>query len=1309
MPTLDTATDHPNPAKGPSQPELPDLVMHAPKTLPTVTEIHLSPIKRNKGSENNTTSPTTLLRLQNELPKPQPKPPVFSKVGFSPGSDIFSPTRGLEHTPNLRKTPYRKSVAFSSTLEDNSPQVHTPRKLILKLTLESLPIDPWALSMSPEDPDFWLPGTIVQLEPKSYDLVRLVDGCLKNLCDGDFSKKFEVYATFNVLCKMNDTSTLSDLFVGSSLSWLASAEAKTGHKLLALPETVPLLCRYLRRDITTLQETLFKQSLTLPVKGNPFEARTLSQALKLVALMVSVPPLAAAMPADDIRWFYTNTCESIVIPTLSKLMVLPYLCLLKDAPFPPKRRRMLFEQGLTPDHILNALMNMPSFMSSSLYNEKFIAFRNMVLNFPQSMAKTFHTWFPLLLSSLCDIEFPLYAKIVSTAVTTLLETARNFLDNTDVCLVTRSVLETAPSPAFWGDFQNDFAKGGSLILLLIDTIRTLIKSGNYKNAMDMWVGVTLLLGSCPGDFENWRHLSPWLNLHKLCFNEKPTAAKEIALLSWKVIIYKVCNEIMPRLSLPDQDIRVKAKLLIHPFLNVEGAEIAHAHDLTDAFHHCFLALIHSLFGQTRTNRLLQVSWDRIMLPVLVNFYFQKHATAHMHKLGTSLLARLLRAGPQAEKPFNPVRCLSNDPVQLSELNALNAKWLFLSYDRVIPLILMAFRLPWTTTEEKISLLTSYLATVRFFAKKEVQVSDATLDLIDNIPFCLNVLFEHCAVPYNVLFKLIVNLNDTFGAANLVPPTDDVTSVIEVVLSKTAKGLTPHQLNAILSMLYGAVGERKSLRFLLILDNVNRTVKGNDLSVFIGDSLNGKRQAKFTGLEMVLIGRMFESLNHNFTGIAKKLIQHIVLLKQDEFESMVRSLRVSHWHPQIFKFYVLLMHDAPYQHLQQNTLRLLEERLQTKNEDLVQFLFENNYHYEVHGVRETLFLSWHDMLTETKKSFQKYVEAKHPLMEETLLCAVKHSVDVGPVDEAEYPLVAAASKEKQEVSTSPKKEIETTTLEVAEAVSSSLDVELNAPVPDGKSTTLEEPQPETTKDSPENDCDDQSDDVPGSDSTGELNSSDPVVIENDNTKERETKPEVNRTSKARRIVPRVTRSQARVGSNLNKRRLTDSETPAKKQRVQASVEVGAEATKQVSDSEDSYGRNTAEVHVIYDDVSIVSSEEKTSLESKSQEAQVTESATEAASTASGPLDQKSLQEENVVEVEKEPVVQSSQQRVDENAEADLGSDEPETKLGGIERLFTALHSITDQDLVQLGAEERYRIESEMMRVMLRMREAAERRG
>lgn len=932
----------------------------------------------------------------------------------------------------------KKSVAFSGTLVSDlgsSPVLAkqglyedcTPRKSILKPNMcnsHSSPSDPnnaslWAKSANnltsstntPKNPLFWLPGTIIQLLPNSADLPQLIEGCIHVLGDSSFDKKFEVYATLNHICKTNTVEALVKLLTIQSKPALSSPIKPRDRPLSPSVDChnyVNELSLFVQRDITSVENNIFaptedkENDAVSPGKVNPFTTRTLSQALKLMCFLMITPELNTFLSVADVKWYYTHSCEMIITPTISKTLLLPYLSMLKDCKFVNKKKRLIFESGESSilEQVLFSLLKMKKFPSSSLVAEKYITLRNLVLNFPLMMARNFNLWFGLLVANLCDLTSPLYTKVVSTEISCLLEVARNYLDNDSILYSARKFLES-PLALAYESLSSDHCIGTNglhsdgeetVIEFVIENLETLIHSSQQKQAMDIWVGLTLLVGGNETGFDSWKFLSKWLQVHKLCFNQSDPSVKVIALTSWKAVIHNMCYKDLKNLRklldplLPNSPmkemaksqtlvkvteiLRPKVKLLIYVLVNMTSIE--NQKDIIDTLHGLFLSMVYTLVNplSIKNNfKYMHIYWDKIIQPVLTNFYFKKDISSnYMNELGLEILTRLLKnASPINDKNFNDIRCLSSETVTLNEINSLSPKWIVKWFDRIMQNLVLVFKMDSLSAESKFASFNTFLNSVKVITRKEMKTSDSTFDLIDNIPFVLKVLLKYGKPSFDLIFKLVINLNDTFGACHLInheaeENAHSTVNVYSLILDHYLPQLNTSQANDILNLMYQAIGEKKNIILTLQVVQINAQLKRADLDEVIGAMLSNKRINRASMFELSVAGQIFQLVELNYGIAAKKLIQDMVLVKPDEFERLVAVLKVQKWTLPIFKFFISLIHDAPLSHLKQMGLNLILSKWEDSDIflDLFTFLVDLKFDLEIFNLRKNLMKKAKDL-------------------------------------------------------------------------------------------------------------------------------------------------------------------------------------------------------------------------------------------------------------------------------------------------------------------------------------------------------------
>lgn len=999
---------------------------------------------------------------------------------IKPASKVRAYREELSSSPIKKK----KSVAFSDDLVSELPSSpaavpyssrlpileQTPKKSILKINSmnqTSSPCNPndtslWVKSSNnidiknnPSNPEFWVLGTIIQLAPSSPDLPQLIDGCINVLKDKNFTKKFEVYATLNHICRCNTSDCLLKLLTIPNKSINSNhSPQKVNSKNLNKTNSTPFmdttyihaLSTFIQRDVKLIESKLFcnndeKENNYSPCKNDPFSIRIISQALKLINFIMLDQELNNFISIEDAKWFYIHCCKTIVKPTISKTLIIPYLSILKDCKFNNKKKKLIFnnqnENTNILELILQSLLNMRKFVSSSLVVEEFVTLKNLVLNFPAMMASNFKHWFEFFLMNLCDLSSPLYSKVIGMGILVLLEVARNYLDNKNVLFSVRQLL-ASPLPSTVKSItsestisvssENTASSSGETLVIhfIITSLETLIENGQFKSAMDIWVGMTLLSSNSDSGYENWPFLSDWLKVHKSCFNVDNNSAKIIALNSWKAIIFNVCHNDLDSIrylidsspsgksnkSKPqgiNNILKSKIKLLIHPLLNISAVE--NQKEIIDSSHSLFLSIIYTLLNPLTltSSKYVHIYWDKVIQPVLINFYFKKGlSNTYMNELGFKILTRLIKSPLSAnERPFNDMRCLSNEPLNLTDISPVSPKWIFSKFDRIMQNINVIFRLEELPIDSKLEFFNSFLNSLKLVTKKEIKPSDATRDIIDNIPTVLNILFKHNKLSHSSIQRLIFNLNDTFDASNFMERRNtksNTTNIYILIIENCLGDMEALQAFDFLESVYSTICDSKNLIFVLELIQLQEFNTHTGLKNFIVSTLNNRKINAASNLELELAGELFQIISKDYEVIAKKLIQSIVLLSATEFERVTGILDIQMWTLPIFKYFVELVHNAPHPHLKQIPLNLIISRFDNDEEffEILRFLIDKRFDLELYNIRKNVMkkfkvlegfrqfefrLIWNSYLSYILES------GNFKLLDDLLVCSYEAGLDV----------------------------------------------------------------------------------------------------------------------------------------------------------------------------------------------------------------------------------------------------------------------------------------------------------------------------
>lgn len=925
----------------------------------------------------------------------------------------------------------KKSVAFTDIPDSNvlsSPlgPLVTPKKSILKPILPcQTPLqDPsntanWSKS-SPNNPQFWIQGTIIQLPPNSPDLLQLVRGCVKVLHDLNFDKKFEVYASLNHICKFNSTELLQKLFIHNGST---NSPSKSDTNLIGQ------IAGFIQRDIQKIEAKLFQDKspsvspiktesssmhnrgelVVSPSKNDPFSLRIISQALKFLYFILSDVELNQFLSIDSVTWFYHHSCEMVVRPEVTKTLLLPYLSIIKDVSVIGRKKKAVFHDEITPllEKMLFALLNMKSMSSSSLILEKFLTLRNLVTTFPIMMANHLNQWFGVLIVNLCDLTSPMYSKVIAVGISVLLEVAKTYLGNKNVLFSIRQFMKL-PIPSQVKSFSSDHKIPSSsnkvqlppAVNYVVNSLNALMANNQYKFALDIWLGLTLLCNNTDHGFERWALLPQWLNVHKSCINSGDSVAIKIAIANWRGIIYNICiNDLCdlkkyfenaPTFNLASpggpitskksqQEVtnvtRPKIRLLLHVLLSTENFQ--DQHEIIDLLHNVFLSIIYTLLNPLNTRNALKYThfyWDRIVEEVFRLFYFKKNfSNAYMNELGISLLSRWLK-GTTSVLTYNDLRCLSIEPVGLNEINCLPPRWVHSRFERILNISARVLELETVTIDSKLGIINSFLNNIKLTTKKETTPSHETLDIIDNLPAVLEVFYAHNQPSYSIIHTLLINFIDTFTGASLLNNIDNgsIMNIYELILQHATKNFDPNEISQLLIQIFNSVGEKNQFVLLSQVYNLKSDYKKPILEKFVVDRVNATKINSSSNSELILASQMFRRLDNGYSIVAKKLFQDLVLLKEEEFSRRTGILEISHWTFPLFRYFISSVHGSPFSHLDKLIIKLLAMRMNDNNEYwlILQFLVELNYDLELEALSSAILSRYADFDSIQKTTFNE---------------------------------------------------------------------------------------------------------------------------------------------------------------------------------------------------------------------------------------------------------------------------------------------------------------------------------------------------
>lgn len=1034
-----------------------------------------------KLSHENKNSPSRTQKIEDDIGvDTQMSEEIAGFLNSSPIKQIDRRLNNSTPTKNiLSSSPIKtkKSVAFSDDLISDIPSTpdrnHSSGRSILKSCnseFQNRLVDPsntslWRkanenVSYGPKNPDFWLQGTIVQLPPNSPDLYHLIEGCITVLQDASFDKRFEVYATLNGVYKTNSGSGAVKLFSSTLEDSVLASPRKNRSTPSPLKNNSPtkkqreslyvaLLAGQIIKDIEATEDSLFDDNKDKenrsPTKNDPFRIRIVNQATKLMSYFILDQELNKLISLHNIDWLYHHACVMLTHPKASKAIISAYLVIMKECKLSAKKKKALFETGDLAEKMLFALINMKRFPSSSLVSEQFMCFKNFVNLFPGIMAKNISHWFGMLLLNICEVGSPFYLKCFSVGVHCLLEVAKAFLDNRKTRAYVKLFLSSpfsfniksmSSSESIVIDSDSNDSQSQKVVDIVLSKLLELIHDGQFKEAMDIWVALTVLVGYSGESFERWEHLSKWLQITKLCFNSQVPQARVLALSCWKAIIFNLCRNdldeirktldpVMGHSNIKDKQQQIttvmkpKVKLLTYLFGSFNAAEMED--EVIDTLHNLFVAILYSTINplviKLRT-KYLHILWDKVFQFVFINFYFKKDASnARMSQLGFAVLSKLIKsATPVNERNFNEVRCLSNEPVSINEVNSLPPRWIYSKFDKIMQNMILIFLLENLHVEDKIGFFIAFLASIKPIVKNEALVSPTTFDIIDNIPIVLSHLFKTNTLSHDLAIKLIVNLHDTFTSSLLVrrankqDEIDTSNNIYLPVLANCSKSLSKEEYLEIFQLITQSLSHKKILVF--IADYVQLGLKMEDVKAVISDIL-AKRTVELSSEELGLYGEICQYFDTGFETFVKKLIQTIVVVSDSEkMLNCFENLNITSWNYSIVIFLLLLLKNAPNKHIFQFTINLIEKMMKSNFIATLELLTVQDFEAEIFPLMDQIYTNSLQYSGETLFKIclllKDYLEYKlknsenHELVDRLLLgCYSVLGIDVSTLIQDDY--------------------------------------------------------------------------------------------------------------------------------------------------------------------------------------------------------------------------------------------------------------------------------------------------------------------
>lgn len=849
----------------------------------------------------------------------------------------------------------------------------------------------------PCQPGFWQNGSIVQFPCLPLNLCEFISDCVNVLKTEGFDKRFEVYASINhairsstreVILKLADSQLFNCEPVRSF-----NRKSRRHQQYNIISDLVALV----RRDVTVMESEILsskedKENSPIQTNFDPFSIRAISQAIKLVSFIFTDLELNNLVLVDDARWFYLHSCSIVIRSDISKSLLIPYTILLKDYKFTGKKKKLIFDNPNDDikinERILNSIIDMKYFPSASILIEKMHILRSLVANFPTMMTTTFSVWFSIFIINVCNLNLPPSSKIYDASIQTLFEISKCFNDKVSVLRSARELMSTrisSETATVFCERNNRFSCStdtDSDKILLIEhiekRIKTLVDLKFFKQAMDLWFGLTLLCAGAERGFDKWEYLEKWLNLHEYCFGSGFKDARLIASSSWKSVTYNIFHNKLENLkemveSVPNskasnekpQAIRNLIEDNVHVLLRIFDYPIKDMldTDIGNSMHNIFLGMLYNIMNFQRykiSSKYFHIYWGKIIEPVFENFYFvSETGSSNLNILGLGLLNHLMKGKDQvvSDKCFNAMRCLSSEKFELSDISPISPNWMFNRSNKVLHTIENLFKCKGIDSRDKVSCFILFLNNIKITTKKEMRPTTLTLKLIGNIAESVTLLLTYNKVDYSSIHLLLTHLTDAFDDLTLVLPVrEDAESFFITLIKALLNDQQFNMMDQVLQLVYSSIKGKNRTIFLIDLiklDDHDNQLRSLD---FVAGTLEKRELDVHSSEEFELINSLLCKKNYEYELLIKKLIGELDLTATPELEDTIRRLQVAEWDSKAFAYFLDLLYFDSHLRSLEAMLATIKMRCESSFEkyfDVVDSLNQKRYDDVLFELREYL--------------------------------------------------------------------------------------------------------------------------------------------------------------------------------------------------------------------------------------------------------------------------------------------------------------------------------------------------------------------
>ncbi|KAJ9640468.1 hypothetical protein H2199_006007 [Coniosporium tulheliwenetii] len=406
-------------------------------------------------------------------------------------------------------------------------------------------------------------------------------------------------------------------------------------------------------QISCLAQSIKRDGKTKNTSTDPIDTQLCGQALKLLAALLRIPPLAASFNTDFCRYTLEQSISALVDPTTPKSIIISLLTVLAYQNFGPKI--------LTTDRVerlLSALQDLESRVKgNSIIGGRLFLYRRLVEQSRSVMLAKISDW----------IEHVFHGMLSSV------KDVRTHAIETGVVAGTRLGSSSRASQAVIDLLDRESEDGVTYGNFMVSRLKKVLDTKMAKRDQDaiaeasdsqsvprIWTVVFLFHKGRRQSLQSWHPLKTWLELIQACFNHSDPHTKAQAVIAWNRLVYVV-------LPGPSTD-RHLLQTLRHPVVShLDRARHAQRPQRArKAAMSIYSNLLYYAFRPQSSREQLDLCWDEYVFQVLIKIVNTKEAD-----FACRILAAL--AGSQA-RTWNEERATVAASVTLEELPRVDPTW-----------------------------------------------------------------------------------------------------------------------------------------------------------------------------------------------------------------------------------------------------------------------------------------------------------------------------------------------------------------------------------------------------------------------------------------------------------------------------------------------------------------------------------------------------------------------------------------------------------------------------------------------------------